>query len=240
MRKKKPLPNDWVDLSPIDYVNKWYDEHYAYISYCNTAGLGQQFMHQSIESSRDESCHFNRVLEIGANRGEHLEFVRHTFCEYFSTDIKSVDQSAQLPTETRAGIVYKQEDASKLSFPDSYFDRVLSSCVLHHVQNAESTLIELRRVLKTCGKADLFLSCDPGFLFRLGRYLGPVREAKKSGLDGVKRLLDARDHQNHVAGLTRLIRHVFRDDEIIERSYPIPFMSWNFSFWKIFKITKSN
>jgi hypothetical protein len=38
--------------------------------------------------------------------------------------------------------------------------------------------------------------------------------------------------------LTRLIRHVFRNDEVTEKSYPVPFMSWNLSFWKVFKITK--
>ena len=84
-----------------------------------------------------------------------------------------------------------------------------------------------------------FLSSDPGFAFRLGRYIGPVREAKKLGLDGVKRLVDARDHRNHVAGLTRLIRHVFRNGSIHEQSYPIRYVSWNLSFWKIFHITRA-
>ena len=238
MREKKPLPAEWVNLSPIDYVKKWYDEYYSCCVYCNAAGFGQRFMHRSIEHQHDASCHYNRVLEIGANHGEHLQYVQHTFDEYLLTDIESFDRSVLLQSETRSGLIFQREDACKLSFPDSHFDRVLCSCVLHHVDNAESALTELRRVLKTNGKADLFLSCDPGFLFRLGRYLGPVREAKKLGLDGVKRLLDARDHRNHVAGLTRLIRHVFRHDEIIEKSYPVPFMSWNLSFWKVFKITK--
>ena len=238
MRERKPLPPEWVDLSPIDYVKKWYDEYYSCCVYCNAAGFGQRFMHRSIEHKHDASCHYKRVLEIGVNHGEHLQYVQHTFGEYFLTDIESFDRSVLPPAETRSGLIFQREDACKLSFPDSHFDRVLCSCVLHHVDNAESALTELRRVLKLNGKADIFLSCDPGFLFRLGRYLGPVREAKKLGLDGVKRLLDARDHRNHVAGLTRLVRHVFRNDEIIEKSYPIPFMSWNLSFWKVFKITK--
>ena len=93
-------------------------------------------------------------------------------------------------------------------------------------------------MLKPGGSADIFLSSDPGFLFRFGRYMGPVREAKKLGLDGVKRLVDARDHRNHVAGLTRLIRHVYRNDTICEKSYPVRYMSWNLSFWKIFHIIK--
>ena len=195
-------------------------------------------MHRSIENTHNPSRHYNRVLEIGSNRGEHLQYVQHSFGEYFLTDIESFDRRVLPTSEARTGLIFRREDASKMSFPDSHFDRVLCSCVLHHVDNAESALIELRRVLKTNGKADLFLSCDPGLLFRLGRYLGPVREAEKLGLGGVKRLLDARDHRNHVAALTRLIRHVYRNDEVVERSYPVPYMSWNLSFWKVFKITK--
>jgi phosphatidylethanolamine/phosphatidyl-N-methylethanolamine N-methyltransferase len=238
MRERKPLPLEWVDLSPKDFVRKWYEEFYSCCVYCNAAGFGQRFMHRSIEYERRASDHFNRVLEIGANRGEHLQYVLHSFSEYFLTDIESFDQTVLPPSETRSGLIFQREDACQLSFPDNYFDRVISSCVLHHVDDAETAITELRRVLKVGGKADVFLSCDPGFLFRLGRYLGPVREAKKLGLDGVKRLLDARDHRNHVAGLTRLIRHVFRNDEVTEKSYPVPFMSWNLSFWKVFKITK--
>ena len=238
MRERKSLPSEWVNLLPRDYVKKWYEEYYSCCVYCNAAGLGQRFMHRSIEHRHDASRHYNRVLEIGANHGEHLQYVQHTFNEYFLTDIETFDRSVLPPSEKRPGLIFQSEDACKLSFPDKHFDRVLCSCVLHHVIDAEAALTELRRVLTVNGKADIFLSCDPGFLFRLGRYLGPVREAKKLGLDGVKRLLDARDHRNHVAGLTRLVRHVFRNDEITEKSYPVPYMSWNLSFWKVFNITK--
>jgi len=235
--KKRSVPPDWINLSPKDFVKKWYDDYYSQCVYCNAAGVGQKFMHRSIERRHNSDIHFDRVLEIGGNRGEHLQFIRHSFNEYCLTDI--ADTSKKLLAKGQPiGLQFKVEDACSLSFEDEFFDRVLCSCVLHHVENAESALCELRRVLKPGGKADIFLSCDPGFAFRLGRYLGPVREAKKLGLDDVKRLLDARDHRNHVAGLTRLIRYVFRNDAFAEKSYPLPHLSWNFSFWKVFEITK--
>ena len=196
-------------------------------------------MHKSIERAHTTKTHFEKVLEIGANKGEHLQYVNHSFDQYFLTDIKS-HQLTELPTnEKRSGLIFQREDARQLSFASKHFDRVLCSCVLHHINDAESALVEMRRVLKPGGVADLFLSSDPGFAFRIGRYLGPVREAKKLHLDGVKRLVDARDHLNHVAGLTRLIRHVFRNDIIIERSHPIPHFSWNLSFWKTFHIKRN-
>jgi len=238
VKERKPLPPNWVHLAPKDYIDKWYREQYAYCTYCNAAGLSQRMMHKSIERRHKPSTHFENVLEIGANHGEHLQFVQHTFKQYFLTDIEEFDSSVLPTSELRTVLTFKKEDACRLSFPNETFDRVLCSCVLHHVQDAEIALMELRRVLKTSGSADLFVSSDPGFLFRLGRYLGPVREAKKMNLDGVKRLLDARDHRNHVAGLTRLIRHVFREDDVEERSYPFPLVSWNLSFWKVFHIIK--
>jgi ubiquinone/menaquinone biosynthesis C-methylase UbiE len=240
MKEKKPLPTNWVDLSPGDFVSKWYTEQYQSCTYCNAAGFSQRFMHRSLERKHTETTHLERVLEIGANRGEHLAYVRHTFGTYYLTDIQAYEKSVLPKTELRTGLVFQKEDATCLSFNNETFNRVLCSCVLHHVSDAETALTELRRVLTCGGSADIFLSSDPGFLFRLGRYLGPVREAKKLGLDGVKRLVDARDHRNHVAGLTRLIRHVFRNDLISERSYPVRFMSWNLSFWKIFNIVKSD
>ena len=236
--RSSPLPNNWVDLSPTEFVSKWYNEQYQFCTYCNAAGFSQKFMHRSIERKHDDGVHFEDVLEIGANRGEHLQYVRHTFNSYYLTDIQAFDRSVLPRTEQRSGLIFQQEDATRLSFSDGTFNRVLCSCVLHHVSNAESALLELRRVLKAGGSADIFLSSDPGLVFRLGRYVGPVREARKLGLDGVKRLVDARDHRNHVAGLTRLIRHVFRGDTILERSYPVRYMSWNLRFWKIFHIVK--
>jgi ubiquinone/menaquinone biosynthesis C-methylase UbiE len=238
LKERKSLPQIWVDLSPDEFVKKWYEEQYSFCTYCNAAGLSQKFMHRSIEKKRPETMHYKNVLEIGANQGEHLQYVNHSFDQYLLTDVNTFDLGQSPLLESKVGLKFQLEDARSMSFEDDAFDRVLCSCVLHHIDNAEAAIMELRRVLKVNGVADLFVSSDPGFLFRLGRYLGPVREAKKLGLDGVKRLVDARDHRNHVAGLTRLIRHVFRNDQIIEQSYPVPFMPWNLSFWKVFHIVK--
>jgi SAM-dependent methyltransferase len=238
LKEKKSLPNAWINLPPEDFVKKWYEEQYSYCTYCNAAGLSQRFMHRSIETKHPAPAFFETVLEIGANQGEHLQYVNHKFDRYFLTDVNNSNSKTLPLSENRSGIQFQFEDARSLSFADETFDRVLCSCVLHHIDDAESAILELRRVLKVAGVADLFVSSDPGFLFRIGRYLGPVREAKKLGLDGVKRLVDARDHRNHVAALTRLIRHVFREDEVTERSYPIPYTSWNLSFWKVFHIVK--
>jgi len=93
-------------------------------------------------------------------------------------------------------------------------------------------------VMKTGGVADIFLSSDPGSLFRFGRWIGPRLSARIKGEEELKTLMDARDHINHAGGLRRIIHHVFRNDNIVERSHPIPGLTWNSSLWKTFRVTK--
>ena len=148
MKEKKKLPAEWAELSASEFIQKWYKEQYQTCTYCNAAGVSQKIMHKSIEKNHRSKKYFDSVLEIGANRGEHLQFVRHGFRSYVLTDINNFDIVDLSPTEQRKGLKFQVEDACSLSFSSEYFDRVLCSCVLHHVLDAESALLELRRVLK--------------------------------------------------------------------------------------------
>ena len=119
--KEGPLPNNWVNLSPTEFVLKWYNEQYQFCTYCNAAGFSQKFMHRSIEQMHNESVHFENVLEIGANRGEHLEYVRHTFDSYYLTDIQVFDRSALPRTEQRSGLFFQQEDSHPYPYIEDTF-----------------------------------------------------------------------------------------------------------------------
>jgi ubiquinone/menaquinone biosynthesis C-methylase UbiE len=129
-------------------------------------------------------------------------------------------------------------DAEILPFEDESFDRVFCTCLLHHVHQPENVLAEIKRVLKNGGKAEIFLSSDPGLLFRAGRSLTTKRNSSSLGIKKIKELVDARDHINHAGGLEILINHVFRKDAIRKISYPFRRLSWNFSFWSVFHIEK--
>lgn len=230
------LPSEWDHLSSEDFIEKWYTEEYSRNSYCDAAGFAQRLMHKSIERPWNSHTFFETVLEIGGNRGEHLQHVSHQFQRYIVSDIR--DRRKFIDAQT-FGVSFQLENAESLTFSDNSFDRVLCCCVLHHLDSPESALHEMRRVTKELGRIDIFLSCDPGWAFRVARYFGPVRAASRRNLGDVKRLIDARDHQNHVASLSRLIHYVFRSDTISVKSYPLPFCTWNFSWWKIYRIVKS-
>jgi SAM-dependent methyltransferase len=240
--EKLPLPSsveEWLSLDREDFISKWYRERYAANSYSGPAGVVQRQMHRSLERGYKVDTFFHDVLELGGNLGEHLAYVKHGFGEYVLTDRFDSLANAEKQALEKRGIRFKAENAETLSFADGSFDRVLNTCLFHHLNEPEAALLEVRRVLRPGGVADIFLSSDPGLAFRFGRWIGPRLTARIQGEEAIKTLMDARDHINHAGGLLRLIRHVFRLDKVQERSYPLRGMTWNSSLWHTFRVTKS-
>ena len=234
-----PNTQNWFDLSREDFMSNWYKHEYESNSYGGATGIAQKLMHQSLEKSYSKETNFDRVLEIGGNAGEHLSYVKHQYAEYILSDLHDVltdTQKAQLRT---INITFVQADALALPWHDETFDRVLNTCVIHHVSDPELALSEIRRVLRPGGTADIFLTSDPGMAFRLARRVGPLRSANRRGLGDVKRLVAARDHRNHIGGLRVLLKHVFRNDTFTESTYPIPRMPWNLTLFHTFRVMKS-
>jgi SAM-dependent methyltransferase len=230
---------EWLSLDRDDFVSKWYRERYAANSYSGAAGLVQKQMHMSLERGYNGSSFFQDVLELGGNVGEHLAYVKHGFGEYVLTDRFDCLGNTEKQNLEKRGIRFQAENAETLSFAEGSFDRVLNTCLLHHLKDPEAALLEVRRVLRPGGVADIFLASDPGLAFRFGRWIGPRLNAKMQGAEAIKTLMDARDHINHAGGLLRLIQHVFRLDIVQKRSYPIRGMTWNSSLWQTFRVTRS-
>lgn len=232
------IENDWLSLSREDFLNKWYSQYYSKTSYGCYSGSAHQYLHKSIERRYSSTDLFSRTLELGGNTGEHVPFVHHKFDEYFLVDkFDNLDENAKSVLKN-GKIQFVLADAEALPFEDKSFDRILCTCLLHHVFHPELVLTEIRRLLKPGAPVDIFLSSDPGMLFRLGRNLTTKRNSSILGLKRVKELVDARDHINHTAGLETLISHVFRNDKITKKTYPFSNVGWNFSFWSVFHIEK--
>jgi len=235
MPGKNENEHEWLNLPKDIFLERYYKEFYSEITYNGISSLVQKKMHRSLEYRYTQRDKFNVVAEFGANKGEHLKYIKHNWNEIHLSDLNGVELES--PVQSKK-IFYSKEDIEALSYEDCTFDRVLNTCLLHHVLDPEKAMLEVRRVLKVGGVADIFISSDPGIFFRFARSIGPVLFAKKMGLKKVKRLADARDHRNHVLSLLNLTRHVFRNDYVVERSFPINGLSWNFSLWHTFHIEK--
>jgi ubiquinone/menaquinone biosynthesis C-methylase UbiE len=228
----------FLSKSSRDLADWWYSSQY-HQSYEGLAGLGHRVFHSQLESNL-KSKHFGTVLELGADRGQHLEFVKHSYDEYLMTDLRGIAQSAQSHIISKfpgKKITFREENAENLSFPDESFDRIVVTCVLPHLDQPEKALMEILRVLRVGGVLDLYVGHDPSLVFDAFKRAGPIMSAKRKGLEAIKTLLDSREHLSSGKSLLRITRHVFRSARIKEKSFPIR-GSYHFSLWSVLRITK--
>ena len=216
------MRNDPEDIWTGDYAQNYESANYG-------KGLAARVMrrsHSLVEELFGSSEPFEKVLEVGAGGGIHLSFVRHQFKEYWLTDYSTTMLEGAAKSFSGSGAVKVQaEDATKLSFPDHSFDRLIATHVLEHLYRPHEVLREWARVVKPGGLISIVLPCDPGFLWRFGRYFGPRQKGRANGLH--YDYLMAREHVNSINNLTAFIRYYFDNPD--ERWWPtrLPFADAN-------------
>lgn len=203
----------WAEL----YEGKNYDQ--------GLAGYFLRKSHEWAEVAWGPEQHFGRVLEVGAGTGVHIRFVRHAFDEYYLTDLHPPMMDRIVLPATHSNLILQAEDATHLSFPDDSFDRVIAAHVLEHIYRPHEVLREWVRVLKPGGILTLVLPCDPGLMWRLGRYAVARRNFIRAGMEYDYWM--AREHVNAINSLVALVHYYFSD--IKERWLParIPSMDLN-------------
>lgn len=184
------------------------------------AGSFLQRSHQLLEKTLPREVVCGRVLEVGAGSGHHLPYVKQRFDQYVMTD--GCDDMLKIASEKYAvqlldnSLVIEKQDATSLPYPDHSFDRLIATHVLEHLPNPVGVLKEWSRVVRPRGVISIVLPCDPGMLWRLGRYLGPRRNARKLGI--AYDYLQAAEHINSIFNLVVFIQHHFED--VSELWYP--------------------
>ncbi|HEY4333078.1 MAG TPA: class I SAM-dependent methyltransferase [Ilumatobacteraceae bacterium] len=101
------------------------------------------------------------VLDVGAGFGRHCFEVarrggRVVALDYAADEVEATRatlggmvDAGEIPLERYVGVL--QGDATRLPFPDSTFDHVITSEVLEHIQNDVGAIAEMVRVLKPGG-----------------------------------------------------------------------------------------
>ena len=168
-------------------------------------------MHEAMERDYHKQS-FPKVLEVGANRGEHVPFVRHPFDEYVLTDLHPPTVSAELLADSR--LQAESADVTALPYPDAAFDRVIATCLLHHVSDPLAAALQMRRVTRPGGVVTILVPTDPGLAYRVGRALTSGNRARRAGLASQLKLVSALDHTNHFRSIRTQIQHAFRHDVV--------------------------
>jgi len=193
----------------------FYNNYYPKLAEGGAGGAYHKFTHKYLEKMIPSLKLYKVTLEIGAGSGEHFHFVRHPFQTYFHTDIRDVSLNMD---DSR--VIKLICDASQIPLSDNSCDRVIVTCLLHHVENPLLILNEVRRLLKNEGVASFLIPSDPGLLYRLLRRISSERKLKKLGFQYGK-FLHAIEHRNHIQSLNEQIRFVFENDQVKVRSWPL-------------------
>jgi phosphatidylethanolamine/phosphatidyl-N-methylethanolamine N-methyltransferase len=230
------------DLSPEDkaLVKSYYEAVYGNVHYQGTLGWFTSRYHRELESHFDDSD--LDYLDIGGGAGEHLRFVKNRPLNYTILDPSpSLGNSAQgISEEPSVSVKTLVGFGEYLPFTNEAFDRVVITCVLLHADDPVKVMRESYRVLKPGGRLSLYLPSDPGLVYRAIRHVTShfkIRRTSGLAMNEVKYLWSL-EHVNHAAGVQFQIRHVFKDQEVITKSFPrgVPF--WNLNLYKVFHITK--
>jgi ubiquinone/menaquinone biosynthesis C-methylase UbiE len=90
----------------------------------------------------------SRVLDVGCGNG----FIAHHLSSLLGTSVIGID----LDVRTEAAIDYRQFDSKHFPVADGAADAVLLCYVLHHAQELDAIMSELRRVLSDTGLAVVY------------------------------------------------------------------------------------
>jgi ubiquinone/menaquinone biosynthesis C-methylase UbiE len=192
--------------------------------------------HRLAEKNFGKSDHFSKVLEIGAGTGEHLGFVSHTFDQYVLSDLDAKTLAVaknKLNDKFGNKLRYETQSGGQLSYADNSFDRVIASHVLEHIYQPHLAIKEWMRVVKQGGVLSILIPTDPGIAWRLGRHLGPRKNAIAQGI--AYDYVMAREHVNSCNNLIALLRHYFPDRT--EKWWPFPIPSIDLNLFFVFHAT---
>jgi phosphatidylethanolamine/phosphatidyl-N-methylethanolamine N-methyltransferase len=226
------LDND--NISDMD-LNQFYLRHYRNSNESRIVKLNHEFSHKCIEIG--VSGDYPIVLEVGAGNLEHFQFVKHDFDRYLLSDIRTIDQS--LLTDPRQE--FYQFDIRQIELPGESVDRLICTCVLHHVPNVKKALMEIRRVAKDRGLVTINIAADPGYMYRLMWGLTSGRRLKREGIQ-FPRSLHYEEHVSHYHAIKSHLMEIFVNDDIKFRYFPfrIPLVPINVFVVAQIKINKNS
>ncbi|MEK7422238.1 MAG: class I SAM-dependent methyltransferase [Actinomycetota bacterium] len=225
-------------------LKEYYEKCYSDVANGGAGGAVQRIFHVALERPFDTSDRFENVLELGATNAEHLRFIRHEFTTYTMLDINDSETARVAAADASSHqhrVEFVVDDAQTLgNVPDCSVDRLISMCLLHHLSEPDDALRRWQAVVKPGGQISIFVPCDPGALWRMGRRLTTFRRARSHGYSHQQiRYLNALDHRNHIASLIAMTQSIFAKDTVKVTWYPTRFLaSWNINLFVTIQIKR--
>lgn len=228
-------------VSKESILAEYYEKFYHSLLHKNSCqSFGTRYFDRRLENSWvDREYVPKKLLEVGFASGEHVSKVKSFPSEeYVGLDINApatLEYMEALSQEARDKLKLVKSDAANMPFEDSRFDRVISTCLLHHVKEPLKVLQEIRRVTSDGGEISIGLPTDPGMLNRLIKTVITYPSMRKLGVASPKTIY-ALEHPNQVGGLIELARFVFKEDNLNFSYSPLRLPTWNFNLMVVIHV----
>ena len=156
-----------------------------------------------------------KFLEIGPSFEPHIKFVNLKYEEYHCIDLDNSYKIKKYYKEKFNNVKYKCYDGKKIPYPDNYFDRIIISHCLEHIINPENFINEMLRVIKKKRFISIALPCDPGLLWRFGRFFSKMFFINKKNVNSRGKNFDhdyliATEHVNSIFNLITILKKKFK------------------------------
>lgn len=146
-------------MNPSNTYNQW---HASHVEENDIATSWHNFVKETLLPSDIEN---KIVLEIGCGRGgfsnylfQHYPLVGKLYACDYSLAALEIGRSKSVSQDK---IIWKHEDAQKLSFQANTFDTIISCETIEHLPQPRTALTEMHRVLKPGGR--FILTCPNYF-----------------------------------------------------------------------------
>ena len=205
--------------------------------YTGLYGYVMRYCHRQLENFKRKKK-YPKVLEIGAGNAPHLDYLRHEYEEYFIAETSSYAMDFYKEMKNIKAYFY---NGINLPFEDNFFDRIIISHCLEHVNEPEKLLFEMMNKLKNGGILSISLPTDPGLLWRVGKLFTKYFTAKRTYKISSREYdyMLATEHINSIFNLISLIRYHF-ENQIKEDFLPFKIKSVDINLFYHVHITKLN
>jgi SAM-dependent methyltransferase len=191
-----------------------YNDH----AYSGLMGFFMTQCHKNLEKFNFQK-NVSKILEIGAGSAPHYKFIKHNYDEYH---IIETSENILETYSDNSRVIASHYDGKIIPYENEYFDRIIISHCLEHINFPEEFLFGTMAKLKKGGVLSISLPTDPGLLFRIGRLYLRLFSIKKKYMITPEKFdyMNATEHVNSIFGLHSIIKYNF--GKLIKESY-LPF-----------------
>tara|TARA_Y100001970_G_C14222759_1_gene853661 strand:+ start:2000 stop:2686 length:687 start_codon:yes stop_codon:yes gene_type:complete len=198
------------------------EAHYRKYQHAGMTGKAMDYCHKDLEKYFLLNNKFPKVLEIGAGTSPHINYIEHKYDKYYSLETSKFAIKFLKKKFKKKKIYPIYYNGSKIPFKKKFFDRIIISHVLEHINDPEKFILQAFSKLKKNGILSISLPTDPGLLWRIGRNYIKLSKGYKllKIADHEYEYMNATEHINSIFNLVAIIDYHFKDFIVSKNYWP--------------------